>query len=109
MLIRLGVCALAFACLVTVLVLVTMKAKGLEAILYEDLTCEEMVYSYNFNREVLVGMLEYHDGCLDYIDDTLEGHNHGALGCKFLREHGMFVQGIVNDIAAVYNIKCSPK
>ena len=107
MLIRLGVCALALACALTILALVTTSSKGLEGILYEDLTCEELLYSYSFNRNVLADMLKFHDGCLTYVDDKLAGHSHGKLGCSFLREHGIFVQGIVNDIAAVYNIKCA--
>ncbi|KKK68406.1 hypothetical protein LCGC14_2944360 [marine sediment metagenome] len=107
MMIRLGVCALALACALTVLALVANSSEGLEGILYEDLTCEELAFSYSFNREVLEDMLVYHDGCLEFIDPELSGHDHGALGCSFIREHGLFVQGIVNDIAAVHNIKCA--
>ena len=107
MMIRIGVCALALACALTVLALVVTSSKGLEGILYEDLTCEELAFSYSFNREVLEDMLVYHDGCLEFIDAELEGHDRGPLMCSFLREHGVFVQGIVNDVAAVFNIKCA--
>ena len=107
MLIRLSVCALALTCALAVLALVSTSSKGLEGILYEDLTCEALVFSWRFNREVLEDILVSYDNCLDYIDPELSGHDHGALGCSFIREHGLFVQGIVNDIAAVHNIKCA--
>jgi hypothetical protein len=109
MLIRLGVCALALACALTVLALIANQSKGLESFLLEDLTCEELTFSYGFNREVLEDMLKYYDGCLDFTDAKLEGHAHGALMCKFLKAHGVYVEGLVNDIAAVYNIKCADK
>lgn len=96
-------------CMATLLFFVATSSNGLESILYEDLTCEELVFSYGFNINVIEDMMKYHDGCVDYIDSDLFGHNHGALGCNFIREHGMFVQGIVNDVAAVYNIKCADK
>ncbi len=92
---------------VAVFAMVATDSKGLESILYEDLTCKEMVFSYSFNIDILEDMLKYHDGCLEYIDSELLGHSHGALGCNFIREHGLFVQGIINDIVAVYNIKCA--
>ncbi len=107
MIIRLGVCALALACALTVLALVANKSKALEGILYEELTCEELVFGYHFNIDVIGDMLTYHDGCMAYVDPYTSGHDHDALGCSFLREHGLFVQGIVNDLVAVYNIKCA--
>jgi len=109
MIYRLGICALALACSLALFMLAATSSKGLENILYENLTCKELVFSYSFNIDVIEDMLKYHDGCIDYIDSDLFGHNHGALGCNFLREHGLFVQGIVNDIVAVYNIKCADK
>ena len=107
MMIRIGICALALACALTVLALVVTDSEGLGFMLYEDLTCEEMVFSWRFNLEVLDDILVSYDNCLDYVDPELSGHDHGALGCAFIREHGLFVQGIVNDIAAVHNIKCA--
>ncbi len=32
---------------------------------------------------------------------------NGALSCQLIKEHAMFVQGTVNDLAAVFNIKCA--
>ena len=108
MIIRLGVCALALACALAIFAMVASESKGLDAIMYEDLTCEELIHSYNFNINVLQDMMTYYDGCMDYVSESLDGHPHGELTCSFIREHGLFVQGIVNDIAAVFNIKCVP-
>jgi len=104
-----GAWILAAACVMVILFMASTSSKALDGILYEELTCEELVFGYEFNRDVIDGMLTYHDGCMAYIDPEVSGHDHGDLGCRFLREHGLFVQGIVNDIAAVYNIKCAYK
>ncbi len=106
-LIRLGVCALALACALAILLIAATGAKSLENIMYDELTCEELLHSYRFNITVMQDMMTYHDGCLDYIDTELDGHDHGKLTCAFIKEHALFVQGIVNDVAAVYNIKCA--
>ena len=71
MVIRLAVCALALACALAALALVSTSSKALENILYEDLTCEELVFSYKFNIEVIEDMLKYHDGCIEYTDSDL--------------------------------------
>ena len=92
---------------VAVSVMGATDSKGLESILYEDLTCEELVFSWRFNYEVLDDIVVSHDNCIDYIDPELSGHDYDALGCSFIREHGLFVQGIINDIVAVHNIKCA--
>lgn len=105
---RIGAWVITAACL-TVILFMAASSEGLQNILYEDLTCGELRFSYTFNRDVLDDMVEYHDLCLDYVDSGLSGHKHGSLGCKFIREHGKFVEGIVNDIAGVYNIKCASK
>lgn len=107
MFIRLKLYALALVCLGAVLFFVVSEADSLENILYDELTCEELLHSYNFNIEVMNDMLVYHDGCLAYISTELYDHDHGALTCSYIKEHALFVQGIVNDVAAVYNIKCA--
>ena len=104
---RLGTSAFVIVAVLSSFLFLTAPSDGLEDILYEELTCEELVFSYNFNREVLDDMLVYHDGCIDFIDAELQGHSHGALECSFLREHGEFVRGIANDVASVFNIKCA--
>ena len=108
-LIRLAVAGLALTCILSIIAMVTTADKSLEHILYDELTCEELLHSYHFNITVMQDIMTYHDGCLDYIDETLDGHDHGKLTCEFIKEHATFVQGIVNDVAAVYNIKCATK
>ncbi len=104
---RLSVCAIVLALSLTLLLFAASRVNSLEGILYEDLSCEELVHAYDFNKNVREDMTLYYEGCLDYIDDSLAGHKHGALTCSFIREHGLLVQGIVNDLAAVYDIKCA--
>ncbi len=94
------------ACLVAVFALVATSS---ENIIYEDLTCEELVHSYNFNSEVLVTIIQHYDNCLNYVDPELDGHPYGKLTCEYVKEHALFVQGIVNDLAAVFSIKCAEK
>lgn len=108
-LVRLAVAGLAVLCIWAVFLLVVTKGQALETIQYDELTCEELVHSYNFNIEVMQDMLKYHNGCLSYIDETLDGNPHGKLTCRFILEHALFVQGIVNDIVSVHVIKCSDK
>ncbi len=107
--VQLGVYTLALVCVLAIFIIVANNAKGVESIQYDTLTCEELIHSYNFNRNVLNDMMTYYDGCMDYVKPSLDGHNHGELTCSWIREHGLFVQGIVNDLAAVYNIKCAPE
>ncbi len=105
---RIGVCALVLAAfLATVCLFVAGRSDGLESIIYEDLTCEELQYSYNFNYEVMLDMIYYYINCTNYVDEKLDGHPHGALECRFAREHGLFVEQIKDDLAAVYQIKCA--
>ena len=104
MITKLAVYLLAVLCLISIFARVSTS---LETIQYDELTCEELIHSYQFNITVMRDMMEYYDGCLDYIDETLDGHEHGKLTCEFIKEHALFVQGIVNDVAAVYNIKCA--
>ena len=107
--VRLMVCSLVLAISLAVLLFASSRVNALESIMYDELTCEQLTHAYHFNKTVLEGMMTYYDGCLDYIDADLDGHPHGALTCSFIREHGLFVQGIVNDIAAVANIRCAAK
>ena len=106
-LIRLGLSALVLLCLVALLLMVATRGQALESILYEDLTCQELIWGYEFNRAVLDDMLQYHNGCLEFANSPASVNGKDLLACKFIREHGVFVQGIVNDIVNVYNIKCA--
>lgn len=108
-LIRLGVAGLALACILAILAMVATMSKSVETIQYDELTCDELVLSYRFNVEVLQDMLLYYDGCKVYADEVLSGHPHGPLVCEFIKEHALFVKGIAQDLADVYNIKCAPE
>ena len=108
-LIRLGVAALAILCLGCVLLMVVTQSTALEGILYEDLTCAELSGGWAFNKSVLSDMMYYYDGCVDFADSPASVGSNDMLACKFIREHATFVEGIVNDLAAVYNIKCVVK
>ena len=101
-LVRLGVCALA------VFAMAATNAKSLEYILYDELTCEELDHGYSFNIAVFKDILAYYDGCVDYADSPASVGPNDMLSCKFIKEHALFVQGILNDIVGVYNIKCAP-
>ena len=103
----LAITSLVVLCMGAVLLMVASSGKALETLQYDELTCDELIHSYRFNITVMQDMMTYHDGCLDYVDETLDGHEHGKLTCAFIKEHATFVQGIVNDVAAVYNIKCA--
>jgi hypothetical protein len=72
--------------------------------LYEELTCEELVSAYEFEREMLDQIKVAWGGCLAYADSTADA-GHGELHCALLRKEGVFVQGMVNDIADVFNAK----
>ena len=108
-LIRLGITGLALACILAILAMIATSSKSLENIMYEDLTCEELMHGYGFNKAVLSDIVAYYDGCVDYADSPASVGELDMLSCRFIREHATFVQGIVNDIASVYNIKCAVK
>lgn len=107
MIFKLYLWTMGFVAAVGIFMSLVTNSNGLEYILYEDLTCDELVASYHFNYEVLEDMIKYHDECIDYIDPSLDGNPHGGLMCGYLKEHGIFVEGILNDLAAVHNIKCT--
>lgn len=108
-LIRLGVSTLAILCFGTILLLVVTQSRALESIIYEDLTCEELVHGYGFNHAVLSDIVYYYDGCVDYADSPASVGELDMLSCRFIWEHATFVKGIINDLASVYNIKCAVK
>lgn len=113
-LVRLGVAGLALACALIVFALVVGDASSDSdiseyVIQYDTLTCDELTYSYTFNLAVVRDIMRYYDGCVDYADSPASVGANDMLACRFIREHGLFVQGIINDIADVYNIKCATK
>lgn len=107
MMIRLALCGLIAGCLLALVMIVAFRATALETIQYDTLTCEELAWGYAFNTTVMRDMLAYHDGCVDFADSPASIGPNDMLSCRFIWEHGMFVQGIVNDISDVYKIKCA--
>lgn len=108
MVIRLALCGLIAMSVLMLVMVVAFRATALESIVYDELTCEELLFSYDFNKAVVDDMVDYHAGCVDFAEGRL-GTSNDVLSCRFIREHGLFVQGIANDLAATFNIKCANK
>jgi hypothetical protein len=108
MITRLGVAGLALACVLAILFLVAFEIRSANFDgdwLYEELTCEELRSAYHFNREVLDQIQESWHQCNAYYDCEDCNNKHGALHCALIRKEGVFVQGMVNDLAGVFNAK----
>ena len=100
--------ALGFTVVLGILFLVVFECKGADFDndwLYEELTCEELRYAYTFEREMLDQTIQSWHQCNAYYDCEDCNSKHGALGCALIRKDGEFIQGVVNDIADVYNVK----
>jgi hypothetical protein len=109
MITRLAVCAMAIVCILSILFFVTNQGKGADFDgdwLLEDLTCVELESGYEFEVEMLNQLVEAHNYCMAYAESPADA-GHGELHCALLRKEGLFVQGLANDLAAVYNIKCA--
>jgi hypothetical protein len=102
---RLAACGFGILIVLSILALVVAQSKGAKTMLYEDLTCSQLIAGYEFNVNVLHDMVEYYNGCLDFADSPANTDPHAKLRCEFIKEHGIFVQGIANDLAAVFNAK----
>lgn len=102
---RFSVRGLVVTCVLATLAMVAASSKA--SIQYDELTCDELLHSYHFNITVMRDIRDYYDGCVAYQDESIDTHNHGKLTCEFIKEHALFVEGIVNDLAGVYNIKCA--
>ena len=109
MMVRVGVCGLAITCVLAILFLVALRSQGAETIIYEDLTCEQLIAGYEFNVNVLQDMVKYWDGCVEYANGPANADGHAMLRCDFIQDHATHVQGIANDIVEVFNIKCAPE
>jgi hypothetical protein len=104
---RLAACALGLAMVLAILFLVAFRSQSADFDsdwLLEDLTCEELVSAYAFEREVLDQVIESWHGCNAYADSPADA-GHGALHCALIRKDGEFIQGMTNDIADVFNAK----
>ena len=107
MIARLAACAFGALIVLAILALVVTSSKGEEIIIYEDLTCGQLMAGYEFNVNVLQDMIKYWDGCIDFANGPANADPHAMLRCDFIQEHATHVQGIANDIVAVFNIKCA--
>ena len=105
---RLAVCALGLACALAVLFLVAFESRSADFDkdwLLEDLTCEELVSGYTYGVIMLNEIISIYNECQVYADSPAD-EGHGALHCALIRKEGKFVQGMVNDIADVFNARC---
>lgn len=104
---RLMACALGLACVLAILFIVAVKGKSADFDkdwLLEDLTCEELVSGYKFELEILSQIVESYNDCLAFYENS-ETSYHGDLHCALIKKEGLFVQGMANDIAGVFNAK----
>jgi hypothetical protein len=105
---RIAASALALVCVLAILFLVAFRSRGADFDgdwLYEELTCEELQSAYEFEREMLLQIVGSWDNCIDFYDCENCNNEHGALHCALIKKEGEFVQGMVNDIADVFNVK----
>ncbi len=100
--------ALGFTVVLGILFLVAFECKGADFDgdwLYEELTCEELQSAYDFEREMLDQVIVAWHQCNAYYDCEDCNNEHGALHCSLIKKDGEFIQGVVNDIADVFNAK----
>ncbi len=104
---RLAACALGLACVLAILFMVAFRSESADFDsdwLYEDLTCEELVSAYLFEKVVLQQIKGSYNGCITYyqgVDIPL----HGDLHCALIKKEGEFIQGMARDFVAVFNAK----
>jgi hypothetical protein len=112
MITRLFVCAFAITCTLVALFFATQSggADFSSDWLLEDLTCEELISGYHFEVEMLDQLKGAWQSCMTYSMSPADA-GFGVLHCALLKKEGIFVQGMANDLAAVYNAKpeCTDK
>jgi hypothetical protein len=104
---RLAACALGLACALAILFIVAVRSQGADFDsdwLYEDLTCEELVSAYRFEKEVLQQIIDSYNDCIAYYHEV-EIPLHGDLHCALIKKEGLFIQGMASDFVAVFNAK----
>jgi hypothetical protein len=92
-----------------ILFLVALRSDGADFDsnwLYEDLTCAELVEAHGFGSVMLDQIIYAHNQCMDYADSPADA-GYGRLHCELIEKEGRFVQGMVNDVADVFNAKCA--
>ncbi len=104
---RLAACAFGLVIVLAVLFLVVFESRSADFNndwLLEDLTCEELMSGYNFNIQMLTDVIRIYNECQVFADSPADDGN-GALHCALIKKEGEFIQGMVNDMVAVYNAK----
>jgi hypothetical protein len=104
---RLAASAFALIVVLAVLFLVTIRSNSADFDgdwLIEDLTCDELYEAYAFGRVVLKDTVEMYNNCRAYANSPAD-KGHGELHCAIIRKDGEFMQGLINDIANVFNAK----
>lgn len=108
---RLLACALGLLCAGAVLLIVTSNSKAADFDkdwLFEDLTCEELVESYNNRVQILQQIIGAYNDCLSFADSPADT-GHGALHCALIKKDGEFIAGMANDLADVFNARSCGK
>ena len=107
---RLMACGLGLACVIAILFLVAMQSRGADFSSdwrLDQLTCEELRSGYDFNVQILEDILNQYKECLAFYKDAVDSPKHGDLHCALIRKEGTYVKGFTNDIAGVFNTKCT--
>jgi hypothetical protein len=105
---RLLACALGLACAIAILFLVVTQVRSADFDkdwLLEDLTCGELLSGYQFEVEILKEIITQYDNCLLFYKDAVPSPVHGDLHCALIKQEGMYVRGVVNDLVGVYRAK----
>jgi hypothetical protein len=96
----------------TILLLVVAQSKGADFDgdwRLDQLTCEELVSAYNFNLVNLQDLIISWKNCMIYADSEADT-GHGLLHCALIKKEGKWLEGLTNDIVAVFNAKfCGEK
>ena len=104
---RLLACAFAVEVVIAILFFVASAGKTADYNsdwLFEELTCAELTEAYGFSRVMLDQIIDTHNACMDYARSPADA-GYGRLHCELIEKEGRFVQGMVNDIANVFNAK----
>jgi len=104
---RLAASAFGLIVVIAIVFLVALQSRGADYTgdwLLEDLTCAELQEAYSFGRVLLDQHIHTFNECLAYAQSPADA-GYGLLHCAVLKKDGKFVQGLVNDIASVYNAK----
>ncbi len=106
---RLAAYALGLVCVLAILFIVAFRSHGADFSsdwLLEDLTCEELVSAYHFEKKVLQQIKESYIDCIEQVHrQGVNVPRHGDLHCALIKKEGVLIQGMVRDFVAVFNAK----